>query len=1011
VEVTASTSRVQTDSAQVGRTVDSRQIQELTLNGRNPIFLALLKPGVRGGAISTFAPDSVTNGNFSINGGRDDEYVVMVDGAVATRTRSSGSMLGAQNVDTVEEVQILTANYAAEYGRSSAGQIRFVTKSGTRSFRGTVGENFRDSSMDANTWTRNHSPNPTVAGAAPALRYHDFGFTLGGPVFWPGRFNTDRSRVFFFLAEEWVYRRDEATSTGTVPTAAMRRGDFSELLDPANPFFRRARAVVDPRTSQPFPGNIIPADRLSPTGLALLSAFPLPTPGFQQGTANWIGSHRTWSNLRKDTLRLDFLVGQRHRVSLRGTHIPWHFNEPFVGAFDRAQWAWSRPNKTAAMSVVSTLSNTWVNEFTLSANSDGKGVIGMDPDCGDVCRRSTYGIRYPTMFPGSTKLFDEKIPTVVINGLSTVDGGPYPGSWGGWVYALANNTTKIAGNHAIKFGVFLEYSGQNDFIQFTTASAPATINQNGQFRFLDTGHPGSTGLAVANAALGVFNDYTEMGAKSYTPWAAFTQDAFVQDSWKVAKKLTVEAGVRWSRWQPWHSRWGNIAMFDPDFYDPAKAAVVDTRVGFVTGGDRFNGIVLPGDGVPQAEKGRVPEFRTNEFDRLRHGLPSGFSQTHNVFQPRVGLAVAVNPRTAVRGGLGMFANRTMINRDLALGGNPPFQLQQTVVNGSADAPGGANPRAFPFNITMQDLVFDIPVAWNWNLTVERELPWSTKIEVGYVGRRGIHNQRKRNLNQLAAGTLQANPGINVNALRPYKGFGVISVAENTGRSQYNGLQVSLERRSATGLQFGVAYTLSRVRDDASTLTDTLPDAYNPGSYWGISDLDRTHVLIANYIYELPFWNGRDSLRARLLGNWEISGVFQYQSGGPFSVRVADDIAGVGPGSGAQFYNLVGDPNLRHGSFEDPWFNKDAFARPAAGTFGVQPRNSLRNPGFWSTDFGLRKNFPVRDGQRLQLRVEVFNLLNHPNWNGASSNPTSGSFGFVTSKSGERQIQLSLNYAF
>jgi len=234
----------------------------------------------------------------------------------------------------------------------------------------------------------------------------------------------------------------------------------------------------------------------------------------------------------------------------------------------------------------------------------------------------------------------------------------------------------------------------------------------------------------------------------------------------VSKKLTFEAGLRWSHWQPWHSRWGNLAMFDPEFYDPAKAVVIDPRAGAIVSGDVYNGIVLPGDGVPKAEKGRVPAFRTNEFDRLRHGLPAGFSQTHHVFQPRMGVAFAPDVRTALRAGLGMFANRTMINRDTALGGNAPFQPQQVVFNGSADAPAGSTPRAFPFNVTTQDLVLDVPTAWNWNLTLERELPWSTKVEVGYVGRRGVHNQRKRNINQLAPGTLQANPGINVNALRP-----------------------------------------------------------------------------------------------------------------------------------------------------------------------------------------------------------------------------------------------------
>src|SRR6266705_1803392 len=163
VEVKASTSQVQTESAQVGRTVESKQIQDLTLNGRNPIYLALLKPGVSGGSIGTFDPDSVSNGSFNINGGRNDEYNVMIDGAVGTRTRSSGSMLGAQDVDTIQEVQILTANYNAEYGRSSGGQIRFVTKSGTQSFHGDLVENFRNSVLDANTWTRNHATDPSLS--------------------------------------------------------------------------------------------------------------------------------------------------------------------------------------------------------------------------------------------------------------------------------------------------------------------------------------------------------------------------------------------------------------------------------------------------------------------------------------------------------------------------------------------------------------------------------------------------------------------------------------------------------------------------------------------------------------------------------------------------------------------------------------------------------------------------------------------------------------------------------
>ncbi len=1011
VEVKASAVRVQAETAQVSRTIESRQIQDLTLNGRNPIFLALLKPGVRGGSISAFQPDDVTNGGFSINGGRQDEYLVMVDGAIATRTRSSGSMLGAQDVDTIQEVQILTADYSAEYGRSSAGQIRFVTKSGTQHLHGDLVENFRNSWLDANSWTRNHSPDHKTASGAAPFRFNQYGYDIGGPIFIPGKFNSDRSKLFFIFAQEWIKRREEVTGTGTVPSLAMRNGDFSELLDPSNRFFGKKRVITDPLTGKPFFNNVIFPDRISHNGQALLRAYPEPTPGFQQGTSNWIGTERRFSDLRKDTLKIDYLLSVKHRVSFRATYIPWPFNEP-LGGLSRMWERWSRPNSTGALSLTSTLSPTLVNEFTFSANSDGKGEIHEDPACGAKCRRSTYGINYPFIFPG-TKWFAEKLPTIRIDGVSTLDAGPYPGTWAGFVYAWANNTTKIVRNHTIKWGVFIERSGQNDVIQFTTATPPATNNQNGAFRFFDN-RSGGTGLGLGNAILGLFNDYSEFGAKPMTPWVATATDLFVQDSWKATKRLTLEAGVRWSYWPPWHSRWGSLAMFDPNFYDPSKAAVIDSKDGFIVSGDRFNGIVLPGSGVPPAEGGRFPVLHSGEFTRLYHGLPEGFSETHkDVFQPRLGLAFALNPKTAIRAGVGAFANRTMINRDTALGGNAPFQPQQTVINGKADAPAGATQRVFPFNMTIQDLVFKIPVAWNWNVTFQRELARSTIVEAAYVARLGLHNQRKRNINQLPAGTLQANPGINPNFLRPFRGMGIIGISENSGNSIYNGLQISVERRFASGLQFGVAYTLSRVSDNSSDLTDTLPNAYDDRAYWGISDLDRTHVLILNYIYEIPLLRGGSGLAHKLLGNWEISGINQFQSGAPFSVRDSTDIAGVGPGSGALFWNLIGSPDIARTPFTNSavWFNKAAFEAPAPGTFGVQPRNMLRNPGFRNWDLGIRKNFPFNESQRLQFRFEVFNLLNHPNWGGANANPRSGSFGLVTSKSGERVIQLALKYIF
>ncbi len=1014
VEIKGQIGLVQAESAVVGRTINSKQVADLTLNGRNPIYLALLKPGVRGGSIGSFDPDSVSNGGFSINGGRADEYVVMVDGAVATRTRSSGSMLGSQDVDTVEEVQILTANYNAEYGRSSGGQIRFVTKSGGQSFHGNLVENFRNSALDANTWSRNQSPNRSEYSKPAPFRFNQFGYDISGPVFIPNKFNKDKSKLFFLWAQEWIRRREEQNPTALVPSVLMRRGDFSELLSATNIFYGRVRTVNDPDTKAPYAGNIIPLARLSPNGRGLLNAYPLPTPGLAQTGVNFIGSGARWSNTLKNTVKVDYVISNTHRLSVRGTHIPWDFNEPFqdssLGTFTSL---WSRPNRTAAASLTSTISPTLLNEFTFSVNSDGKGNIAYDNACGARCERSSVGLNYPFIFPNG-KEFPGKIPTIQIDPFYSLNNSSaYPGYWSGFVYAWSNNITKTWGSHTFKAGIFIERSGQNDGIQLTTASAPATVNQAGQFRFIDTGHPSTTGVAVANAALGFFNDYGETGAKTVTPWVATAWDWFVQDSWKASRKVTIEYGVRHSIWPPWGSRWGTLAMFHPDYYDPSKAAVVDRSGGFLTSGDPYNGIVIPGSGPSAEALKRFPVL--SSLGSLYHGLPDGFSPTHyNVFQPRLGVAMAVNNKTTVRAGVGSFANRIMVNRDTALGGNAPFQLQATVSNGNVDAPGGATNRVFPFTMTIQDPVFKIPVAWNWNATIARQLPWNMAVEVGYVGRRGTHNQRKRNINQLQTGTTYANPGVNVNALRPYRGMGIIGISENSGLSMYNGLQVSVERRFSSGLQFGVAYTYSRATDNSSDLTDVLPDAYNDKAYNGISDLNRPHVLIINYIYEIPFLKGSRTWAHRAFGNWDLSSMNQWQSGPPFSVRNTAEIAGVGTGSGNQFWNQVGDPlDVQRTDFTTSavWFNKNAFARPANGTWGTAPRNSLMQPGFWAFDVGLRKNFPITDKQRVQMRFEFFNILNHPNWNGANTNPTSAQFGLVTSKGGNRTIQLALKYIF
>ncbi|PYR39426.1 MAG: TonB-dependent receptor, partial [Acidobacteria bacterium] len=307
VLVTASSPLLQTDVA-LRKTIEAKDIEQLAFSGRNPIGVVGLKAGVMGGNFNSRGFSDLGNGGFNINGSRTDENNITIDGATAIRTRSSGAIVGIQNVDAIQEVQVLTGDYMPEYGRASGGQIRMVTKSGGNRFSGTASFFYRDESLQANTWTRNHSANLSDRSPAP-FNYKQYGYSLGGPIL--------KDKLFFFGAQEWVNFLQVQTNTATVPTAKMRAGDFSELLVPNNGFFNSAQIIKDPLTGQPFPGNVIPGNRLSANGLALLAAYPLPTAGFQQGTANAILNSENPQDQRKDNIRFDYRMNAQNNFSFR----------------------------------------------------------------------------------------------------------------------------------------------------------------------------------------------------------------------------------------------------------------------------------------------------------------------------------------------------------------------------------------------------------------------------------------------------------------------------------------------------------------------------------------------------------------------------------------------------------------------------------------------------------------------------------------------------------------------
>jgi hypothetical protein len=600
--------------------------------------------------------------------------------------------------------------------------------------------------------------------------------------------------------------------------------------------------------------------------------------------------------------------------------------------------------------------------------------------------------------------------------------------------------TWIKGSHTFKFGFYFERSGENDNDEINVSACPTcTNNQNGQFLFSDgrSGQP-TSGNSIANAALGLFDTYSELGNRAYTLFRGSSYEPYAQDSWKVNQKLTVSIGLRYTVIVPYSAIWRNMAIFDPALYDASKAVTVipsGPNAGRIVpgSGDIYNGLAIAGSGFPSSAKGRFPASTDPSLSYLFRGVNPHFSDIQwNDFAPRLGIAYQINDKTVIRAGGGRFFTRLGVSDSIFLGGNPPFQPTANVSFGSVDNPAGTSTNLIPLTVTTQSKAFKNPEAYNWNFTVQRELPWQSVLSVAYVGRRGLHLQRESDINQPTTATVLANPGINLDALRPFKGYNSIRESDNVASSRYHSLQVQWNRRFSKGLMIGATYTLSKSWDDGSNQRDIIPDTYNAHNLWGPSEFDDRHIVILNFLYELPFFKNQSNLAGKLLGGWQVSGLAQFQTGLPCGVGSNNDFAGVGLdgsfgcGSEGNFWVKNGTPTIlalmAHNGNNDPnlYFqttNPDGsaiFTKPPAGTFNLQNniRDIIYQPGFDNWNMGLFKKFTVNERMNFQFRTEAYNVFNHPNWSGPGLNPTSGNFGKVTGKSNDvRNLQLSLRFQF
>jgi hypothetical protein len=506
----------------------------------------------------------------------------------------------------------------------------------------------------------------------------------------------------------------------------------------------------------------------------------------------------------------------------------------------------------------------------------------------------------------------------------------------------------------------------------------------------------------------------------------------------------VSYGLRQTVTVPYKALWGNQIFFDPALYNSSTAPKIDPKTGNVIpgSGNIYDGMVIPGSGWPSSACGHgVTAACSSQYNNLFQNLPDHYGNIYAPLQPRLGLAYQINDRTVVRAGIGRYVTRFGLLDNIFPGANSPFQPFVTVNNVSVDNPGASLSSGATPALTVTTLPRDNrpPEAWNWNVTVQRQLPWKSVLEVAYVGHRGLHEPEDVDINQAPAGTVQSNPGIKLNYLRPYAGFASIQEEQNVASSRYHGLQIGWNRRFANSLGFGFSYTLSKSWDNSSNYKDLIPNTYNTSNLWGPSEFDTRHVVVFNYVYTLPFFRSQSTAAGKLLGGWQISGVNQFQTGVPCGVGTNNDYAGVGEvgsfgcGTEGQFWNMNGTPSIigqfsNSSSSPNQYFTttnasgQPLFTAPTAGTFNLQKgvRDSIYGPGYRDWNLGLFKKFAFSERHGLEFRAEAFDVDNHANWTektgtGGTSgfwNPTSSSFGKVTAKTQlSRNLQLSLRYYF
>lgn len=949
VDVAADVSMLQAGTSDFGQVIDQRKIVELPLNtsgGREFQQLALLVPGTFPAAQGS---SLASRGGFNAAGARETANYFLLDG-IDNLNSSTNQYVFRPSVETIREFKVQSSTYSAEYGRGAGAQINVVTKSGTNEFHGNLFEFHGNSALNAKNFF-------DAPGKIPPFKRNLFGGTVGGPLSLP-RFGEGgpavydgRNRTFFFFGYEGLRERRSVTRRAAVPTAAMKRGDFSALLNRATPIIIR-----DPVTRQPFPGNIIPTARLANSIGARVAAF-FPDPNTNDPVSNFVSSPSQPQNLNQYSIRVDHRLSERDSFFARYGFNEDALLEPFdslVGTVGTNLPGYGRFDNQRTQSLSLNLTHVFspraVNEFRFGYNRLRQ--IRTSENGGEDVGGG-LGIRGI-----STNPRDAAFPAFRVTGFDSIgDGTQLPQGRADNTFHFVDNFSFVAGKHTLKAGLDMRHFQSNNL---------TSITPRGDFRFTGA----VTGFGLSDLLLDVPVQATRGVGDPTRQRRQSSSDFYVQDDWKATRALTLNLGLRYELNYPTYDVLDRVSSFDP-----------------------ASGTILIAN---------------------RNGVPRGiFNLDKNNFAPRAGFAWKPfgDDKTVVRGGYGVYYDLLLVSNELgAIIFNAPF-ISTQVFNGSATSPlplanpfGGSgtsttSPRGVPRNLRTSYLQ-------QFSLGVQREVFRNLLVEVAYVGSKGTKLIRTRNVNQPLPGSTS------IASRRPYPAFGNIDFRESSGNSSFNSLQVRAERRFSH-LTFLASYTFSKSIDNASAAvgsagsTNSPQDSRNLRAERGLSDFDVRHRFVLSYIYEVPnpFANG---LLSRFTGGWQLSGITALQTGRPITPRLSIDVSNTG-----QFQdrpNVIGDPRLDN---PDPslWFNTAAFVRPANFTFGNAGRDTITGPGFNSFDFGVMKNNRFGENGNVQFRAEFFNLFNHPNFNLPNNTFDSAQFGRIFSAQRAREIQFGLKISY